>query len=144
MGRVLAFVTPSGRKPDPVLRFTDVRCVPDGAFACTAVSNGRLLPEQVPAKGAAWEVVEEFALTYDGYAYWSDLVELAARVVQRWTRDGTLPDDLGMLRACLFHEARRSHHRGGEPHGRSARYVAELLDAIAAALPRPAIIDAAG
>ena len=147
MGRIVPFVGASTRRPDPELRFSHAWRAPDGVFAANAVANGRLHVELVPDRTAPWEAVEEFALTYDGYAYWSDVVELAGRALRRWTRDGTLPDGIDELRACLFFEERRWHHFGEEPHGRAARYVGALLDAIGSAVAsaaEPDVVSAAG
>ncbi len=134
LGRIVPFAGTPPRRPDPVLRFTDPGRAPDGAFVSTAIANGRLRTDLLPPRDASWEQVEEFALTYDGYAYWSHVAELAGRSLQQWTRTGTLPDDLDELRACLFFEERRWHHFGEEPHGRAARYVASLLAAITSAV----------
>ncbi len=52
--------------------------------------------------------VAEFAHTFDGYRHFADRYEERMSVVrQRWEADGTLPDDLDDLRACLFLEHRR-------------------------------------
>jgi hypothetical protein len=118
------------RRPDPTLRFTDPRQVPGGALAANAIPNEALRPASIPRRGAPWEAVQEFALSYDGNGYWSGLAVLAGRTVQGWTRDRSLPDTLDELRACLFYEQRRWHHFGQEPHGRSADYLEALLGAI--------------
>jgi len=134
MGRIVPFAGTPLRRPDPVLRFSDPRRAPDGAFRANAIANGCLRTDLLPAPEAPWEAIEEFALTYDGYAYWSDVAELAGRCLQQWTRSGTLPEGLDELRACLFFEERRWHHFGEEPHGRGARYVASLLAGITSAV----------
>src|SRR5579862_860374 len=81
--------TPVAHKADPVLVFPHDETVPAGDFASEGVSNSDVTSEMVPARGAWWESIEEFALTYDGYAYWNDVAELGNRAMQRWTRDGT-------------------------------------------------------
>lgn len=116
----------------PVLRFTDPTSAPGGAFAANAVLNPALRPAMVPGHDATWEDIEAFALSYDGYAYWTDVAELANRTLQRWTRDRLLPGTLDELRGCLFYEQRRWHHFGQGPQGRAADYLGALLDAIAA------------
>jgi hypothetical protein len=84
----------------------------------------------VPRHGDSWETVFDFALSYDGHAYWYGLPELVHRVLGGWIRDESLPDDLGELRACLFYEQRRWHHFGDDPAGRSADFMWTLVDAI--------------
>lgn len=124
----------SPRRAEPTLRSGGTARAPGSAFAAGAVPNAALRREVVPDRGASWAEIEEFALTYDGYAYWSDVAELANRGLQGFTRDRTLPSDLDELRGCLFSEQRRWHHFGEEPHGRAAEYVWALLDAIRARL----------
>ena len=118
-------------RPEPELRWTDAHHVPPGDFCASAIANAALTSGVVPERGDTWETVSEFALSYDGYAYWEDLPELASRVLQGWTRDRTLPDSLDELRGCLFYERRRWHHFGQDPAGRSAAYIWALADAIA-------------
>jgi len=94
------------------------------------VPNGLLQVHGIPAPGATWDAVSSFSLSYDGYAYWDDVSELATRCIQRWTRDRTLPVSIDEVRACLFYEQRRWHHFGEDPNGRGAQYVWALLDAL--------------
>ncbi len=126
-----------GRRPDPVLRHTDAERPPAGDFAAGGVPNARLRGDMVPARSASWHEIEEFALAYDGYAYWSDVAELALRGIRAWARDRTLPSSLDELRGCLFYEQRRWHHFGEEPHGRATEYVWALLDAVRSSVSRP-------
>ena len=133
----LPVTTPSAngthhQRPAPSLRWTDPRSAPTGDFAATAVPNRSLGPDAVPGHGDPWDVVSDFCLSYDGYAYWDDLPELANRVLQGWTHDHSLPRDLDELRACLFYEQRRWHHFGEEPSGRSALFMGAALDALRA------------
>ncbi|MHB8328189.1 MAG: hypothetical protein ACYDD6_00935, partial [Acidimicrobiales bacterium] len=113
-----------------VLLWADAEHAPEGDFAANAVPNSRLCRDMVPGRGGSWEAVEEFALTYDGHAYWSDVAELGNRAMQHWTRDRALPTMLDELRGCLFYEERRWHHFGEDPHGRGAEFVWALLDSI--------------
>jgi len=109
---------------EPALCWRDADVPPaTGAFAACAVANAALSPAAVPAEGDDWDRLNEFALTYDGYAYWDNLPELARRAVARWTRDGSLPGTLDELRACLFYEQRRWHHFGAVPRGRAGTYL---------------------
>ena len=117
-------------RAQPRLVWEDDHHAPPGDHAASAIANGELGDDDIPARGDSWEALAEFALSYDGYAYWEDLPELANRVLQRWTRDRSLPTTLDELRACLFYEQRRWHHFGEDPAGRSARYMWALVDAI--------------
>jgi hypothetical protein len=84
-------------------------------------------------------------LSYDGYAYWDGLPELAARSLRVWTRDRALPTSVDEVRGCLFYEQRRWHHFGDNPHGRSAEYVWALLDTLrvlVSSTPRPTTASA--
>ncbi len=118
------------RRPDAIRRWHNPFLAPPGAFRDRAVVDGLLTSDLVPRTGASWDCVFDFALSYDGNAYWDGLSVLAARIHATWTRDASLPGELGALRACLFHEQRRWHHFGSEPDGRSASYIWALVDAI--------------
>ena len=128
---------PSGIEPpvpswrQPQLRFKDPERSPAGEFGAP-IPNAALRSSDIPRHATSWDVVGEFALTYDGYAYWDDLSDLANNTVRFWTRNLTLPQGIDELRGCLFYEQRRWHHRGDEPRGRSSDYVWALVDAIGA------------
>ena len=85
-------------RPEPRPKWTDPRRAPDGDFAASAILNVELASTGVPRRGTSWDVMSDFALSYDGYGYWDDLHELANRVVQRWTRSRMLPESLDELR----------------------------------------------
>ena len=117
-------------RADPVLRWTDPGHPPSGDFVACAVPNGRLTVADVPRRGDPWETVSSFCLSYDGYAYWDDVSELAARCLRRWTRHGAVPATIDEVRGCLFFEQRRWHHFGEDPNGRGAHYLGDLLDTL--------------
>jgi hypothetical protein len=127
-----ATVTPttSPPRPDPVLRWKNPSQAPAGDFAPCAVPNAQLRVHSIPGHGDTWDAISTFSLSYDGYAYWDDVSELATRSIRRWTRNRTLPGSIDELRACLFYEQRRWHHFGEEPNGRGAQYVTALLDSL--------------
>jgi hypothetical protein len=118
------------RRADPVLRWKDPSHAPDGDFSACAMANALLRVHGIPRHGDSWDAVSSFSLSYDGYAYWDDVSELATRSTRHWTRDRTLPSSVDELRACLFYEQRRWHHFGEVPNGRGERYVWALLDAL--------------
>jgi hypothetical protein len=113
-----------------VLRWTNPDHAPEGDFTACAVTNAQLRVHGIPDRGDPWEAVSSFSLSYDGYAYWDDVSELATRHVRVWTRDRMLPASIDEVRACLFYEQRRWHHFGEEPNGRGAQYVWALLDTL--------------
>ena len=123
------------KRPEPQLKWTDPEHAPEGDFAARAIVNAELDTTAVPGRGESWDAVSDFALSYDGYAYWDDLATLAGAVLQRWTRRRSLPDTLDELRGCLFYEQRRWHHFGEEPTGRSAEYMWAVVNAIGALAP---------
>jgi hypothetical protein len=117
-------------RPDPVLRWKDPTQSPRGDFIACAVPNAQLKVHAIPAHGDSWDAVSTFSLSYDGYAYWDDVTELASRSMRGWTRARTLPATVDEVRACLFYEQRRWHHFGEDPNGRGAQYIWALLDAL--------------
>ena len=121
---------------EPQLQWTDAHRPPAGDFAASAIPNAELDLTAVPRRGESWDAVSDFALSYDGYAYWDDLSTLAGRVLQRWTRRRSLPATLDELRGCLFYEQRRWNHFGEEPTGRSAEYMWAMVEAIGAMVAR--------
>jgi hypothetical protein len=120
-----------------VLHWRDPDHAPPGDFAAYAVPNGQLRVHGIPDRGDPWDAVSSFSLSYDGYAYWDDVSELATRWVRGWTRDRTLPTSIDEVRACLFYEQRRWHHFGEEPNGRGAQYVWALLDTVRSLVAAP-------
>jgi hypothetical protein len=109
-----------------------------GEFAHWAILDAALRPEAVPVPGADWPEVNQFALSFDGYAYRGDqLGGWANQAVKRFQRSGTpsralaLPD----LRALLFFVQRRFHHFGTSPDDGDRAYIDALLMAIRARVP---------
>jgi hypothetical protein len=113
-----------------VLLWKNPVVAPAGAFAGCAVPNSQVKVHAVPDHGDSWDAVSSFSLSYDGYAYWDDVTELATRSIRNWTRTRQLPGSIDEVRACLFYEQRRWHHFGEEPNGRGAQYVWALLDSL--------------
>jgi hypothetical protein len=115
-------------RPAPLLRWKNPGQSPGGAFAPSAIPNARLRTHEIPDRSDSWDAVSSFSLSYDGYAYWDDVSELATRSIRNWTRHHTLPATVDEVRGCLFYEQRRWHHFGEEPNGRGAHYLWALLD----------------
>jgi hypothetical protein len=123
-------LTPPPVGPDPVLRWKNPSVAPEGDFTSCAVPNAQLRVHGIPDRGDTWDAVSSFSLSYDGYAYWDDVSELATRWTRSWTRLHALPTSIDEVRACLFYEQRRWHHFGEEPNGRGERYIWALLDTL--------------
>jgi hypothetical protein len=117
-------------RPEPLLRWKNPSLSPGGAFAPCAIPNAQLRVHGIPDRSASWDAISSFSLSYDGYAYWDDVSELATRSIRNWTRHRTLPATVDEVRGCLFYEQRRWHHFGEEPNGRGARYLWALLDSL--------------
>jgi hypothetical protein len=117
-------------RPDPVLRWKNPGQPPAGNFAPCAVPNAQLRVHGIPDHSDSWDGISSFCLSYDGYAYWDDVSELATRSIRDWTRHRTLPPSVDEVRGCLFYEQRRWHHFGEEPNGRGANYLWALLDTL--------------
>ena len=70
----------------------------------------------------------EFAHQFNGYvAYPDNLGELANGVCKDWYEALAPPDDLTLLRSCLFYEARRSHFVWGFPSESDMGYLDALV-----------------
>ena len=97
------------------------------------ISNDELRPEHVPSHGAPWyPTIVDFALTFDGYEWIGQgLPDFAKGKFARWNRDGSLPRELGDLRACLFWAQRWVRHSyTEEPSAEDLAYAHDLIEAI--------------
>jgi hypothetical protein len=122
-------IRPSVR-PDPRLRWKNPSHPPAGDFAPCAIPNALLRVHAIPDRSDSWDAISSFSLSYDGYAYWDDVSELATRSIRNWTRHHSLPASIDEVRGCLFYEQRRWHHFGEEPNGRGSYYLWALLDTL--------------
>jgi hypothetical protein len=70
-----------------------------------------------------------FSVSFDGYRYWGTTT-LCAQVANFWRsnyeRQGLLPDNVALIRTCLFFEQRRAHWSDGYDQ-ESLVYVRALL-----------------
>ena len=92
--------------------------------------SDNLIP--VPPEGAPWFMEgAEFALTYNGYdRHGEEAKKIGQKVYNAYNNTGNLPEDINILRCCLFFEQRRI--RWNEPGDLLARteyrnYVEALL-----------------
>ena len=88
----------------------------------------------IPSSRAEWNLIANFALTYDGYAHKGGTTTACANIANparaRYEKDGSLPATLDDLRVCLFFEQRRYHHFGEAPAGPNLKYIRALVLAI--------------
>jgi hypothetical protein len=90
-------------------------------FGDSHVPNSKLREVDLPPNDATWWAIQEFALSFDGYAYWGSF-ERCAEIAN--TQDHAT---LTNLRTCLFFEQRRWRHFGEEPDDATMKYVHEIL-----------------
>ena len=77
------------------------------------ISNRYLAVTDLPGDRSK-RALFEFAVTFDGYAWWGGVEAcgaIANAAAQRWEGTGELPKSLTVLRSCLFFEQRRVHLR---------------------------------
>lgn len=87
------------------------------------IPNRRLVLKKIPLPDSRWEVIEKFALTFDGYGQWPEGV---GQQIGSERRQGTLSE----LRTCLFFEQRSATHNGVPPDAEALRYIRGLLEQI--------------
>lgn len=94
----------------------------------------------VPSTASSWSEIQRFALTYAGYTRnggFGPLATMANAAKERWFETRELPDDLHVLRSCLFFEQRRWRHllQGSditEPIDEHRAFIEAVLDRIRA------------
>ena len=73
----------------------------------------------------------ELSARFDGYAaYGDDLATLANIAMDEWHKSKTLPDDVTLMKACLFFEGRRGRFVYGYPDESDMPYLRALRDLI--------------
>ena len=81
-----------------------------------------------PSTPETWSEYYVFAHEFDGYAAFPDNLKLfAGEVMKGWYEAGELPDDLNLLRASLFQEARSSRFITGYPGEEDMPYFDALV-----------------
>jgi len=106
------------------------------------VPNAALTENDLPLFKGTWDQpLIQFAMSFDGYRFMESptiqkLGAFANRAMRTFEQEGSLPQSLSELRACLFFEGRRRHHVGSgyeafDKDGRAMKYIHALLEAIA-------------
>lgn len=91
------------------------------------ISNEALKLSDLPRREASWDVIELFALSFNGYAtFGNTLGELASA----HRKAGTIPSDLSELRGVLFLEQRSWRHAMSRPDAEGLRFIWSLIDGI--------------
>lgn len=81
-----------------------------------------------PPTPERFHAINIFAHEFDGYAaYGDELGKIANEMVAQWHVDTSLPEDLVLLRSCLFFEARRAHFIDGYPGEADMAYLDALV-----------------
>lgn len=96
----------------------------DGERGMNEISNTELKLTDLPACGAGWNDISEFALTFNGYRELGSFDQCAEIANAR--RHDSLTD----LRTCLFFEQRRFRHCGEEPDEDDIQYIHALIEKI--------------
>jgi hypothetical protein len=97
-----------------------------------AIANEELDLDVFPQKRDPFDRVVNFAYTFDGYAHYGmeACAALANKTLSTFYHTSILPDDLNVLRACLFFEARRWTLYKQEPDNKGLIYMHALIDKI--------------
>lgn len=79
------------------------------------IPNAELTEKDLPPPNASLAEIAKFALTFNGLEYWGPGEQGVTRAdhwVALFEKDGSLPDSLNDLRACLFFEETRDYWSG--------------------------------
>lgn len=98
-----------------------------------AISNKDLSFNDIPAADSGWDVIQQFALTFDGYSYWGSFDgcgDIANESSARYGKDGVIPATLEHLRTALLFEQRRWRHFGYDPDDGTMVYIRALIGGI--------------
>jgi hypothetical protein len=101
--------------------------------------NIRLIPTSeldtttFPKRRDPFNRLVEFACSFDGYAHFGmeTCAEICNESLSAFYHSQVLPDDVDVIRACLFFEARRWTLYGKEPDNKGLIYIHALIDRLA-------------
>ena len=80
------------------------------------IPNDRLHLDDIPPPRSSWDVIQKFALTFNGY---EEIGEDECGVIANKRSPSTLSE----MRGCLFYEQRRFRHFDQEPEKDSLIYI---------------------
>ena len=103
-------------------------------FDIEEIPNSGLTLDNVPPPNAPfYDVIDKFALSYDGYTHRGERCgDIADKALERYEKTSKLPKSLNDLRTCLFFEQRRWRHFAEDPDEHAMRYIYALVNAIRA------------
>jgi hypothetical protein len=99
----------------------------------TLVANEDLDIATFPKRRDPFDTIVKFAYSFDGYAHFGTekCAEIANAALSSFYHAQVLPDDIDVLRACLFFEARRWTLYQKEPDNKGIIYMHALIDKLA-------------
>jgi hypothetical protein len=97
------------------------------------VANEDLNVNTFPKRRDPFNKIVEFASTFDGYAHFgmNKCAEIANTALSTFYHTQVLPEDINVIRACLFFEARRWTLYQKEPDNKGLIYIHALIDRLA-------------
>jgi hypothetical protein len=98
----------------------------------TPIVNEHLDPTTFPQKRDPFDAIAKFAYSFDGYAHYGmeECAAVANKALSTFYHSNRLPEELNVLRACLFFEARRWTLYKQEPDNKGLIYMHALIDKI--------------
>lgn len=103
-------------------------------FGQPELANEQLRPDLVPSPDADYcNNIVPFALTFDAYTHlgsFDKVAEIANAASANFETNRLRPNNMDVLRTCLFFEQRRWRHFARDPSPDDLIYIRALVDAI--------------
>jgi hypothetical protein len=102
------------------------------ALPVIPIASEQLNPDTFPQKRDPFNILVAFAYSFDGYAHFGmeACAALANETLSTFYHTNILPNDMDILRTCLFFEARRWSLYQREPDNKGLIYMHALIDRI--------------
>ncbi|MGL4609430.1 MAG: hypothetical protein ACRCYY_07060 [Trueperaceae bacterium] len=96
----------------------------------TSIANEDLDANTFPKRRDPFEKIVQFAYSFDGYAHFGmeKCAEIANATLSTFYHTQALPEEINVLRGCLFFEARRWTLYQKEPDNKGIIYIHALID----------------
>jgi hypothetical protein len=100
------------------------------APSMTLVANEDLEPSTFPKRRDPFDKIVKFAYSFDGYTHFGmeKCAEIANTTLSTFYHTQVLPEDISVIRACLFFEVRRWTLYQKEPDNKGMIYIHALID----------------